>query len=202
MLNGVCPDGSSVRSEIRVTATAASLVRADCADVPTVALDLKKLGLYPHNPVNLTYGGRVFDDKQETRSTAYFCRSFYKMKFAEGDHRIIGDFILRDASSGQLKFGFYNWNFDLKREFTSPDLQLVSHAENIPDGDSGQPRLHTVFEGDFQLEGRTYHLRAPLRMNNMEGLVELRIPAQAAPAGTVSIYDPPYLSFRMKCVTQ
>ena len=91
IIDGVCEDGSAIRSEIKVQGEASFVTRENCKTIPPKVVTTSSLQLMEHNLSNLIHENRVFDiETPVAETTSYLCRSHYKQRFTEGEFRIIG----------------------------------------------------------------------------------------------------------------
>jgi hypothetical protein len=203
--NGQCADGSPFRSEIKIESGYARLTRDECKDVvDQPVLDVSKLGLYPHNESNLIFKQHVFDEETKSKDvTVYLCRSHYKMKFVEGERRVIGDFLLRTDSSqrglykSQIKFGIYNYAMKLVAPpFDSGEIGLAMTKTKKDD------HGYNVYSSAYSVDGKNYQSKLELRMDNLEGWLEVSIAGQPLPTNPISVTEPPQFGFRVLCYPQ
>lgn len=197
----LCPDGSDIRNEIEVSGQNALMTKEDCQRT-TKSLNFTELNLMPHNPSNIIFNDSLFDDSKQERQTAYLCRSHYKMRFTEGEHRVIGDFLLKanaknhDNYVGQFKFGYYRYNMTLAgTPFDSGDLQISKSLTTINN------RQFSLFKSKFKMNEKEYTSELKLRMDNLEGWLDITSSAETIKK-TPSIHDNINFGFRVLCYKQ
>lgn len=123
------------------------------------------------------------------------------MNLKEGEHRIIGDFLLRAVNAddenyaGEFKFGFYRYDMTLASvPFTSGELKL-NRSQVIIDH-----HRFSIFKSNFKYENKNYSSELKLRMDNLEGW--LNIKPQDQTKEELSLKGPLNFGFRVLCYKQ
>lgn len=205
ILNGTCKDGRDLRSEIKVQDSLAFLTRDNCEDMlEPKPLTTNTVELYPHNTANLIFENKVFDNASEViKPTIFLCRSHYKMRFEEGEFRVIGDITLaathekEEEFSAQLKFGIYNYAMKLLvPAFESGEMKLNRSEEIIKNR-----RFHS-YKSTYSAGGKDFEMKLVIRKDNLEGWLDVNLAGTKLDSKKISIHDPPQFGFRVLCSRQ